>query len=327
MNQFAFEKACGPDWEKFDQLVDAVNRKDASLETNATYDLPNLYLQICTHYSIAKERSYSPKLVSMLHDKVHRGHLLLYKSKGRVWWRAIEFILSRFPYQVRRHYKHFWLAAGMFYIPAILMGIACYLNGELIYSIMPEHMVQNMEDMYDPSSRVLGRTPDRESDTDFMMFGHYIMNNVSIGFRCFAMGILLGIGTIVMLLYNGIAIGGVAGYLTQLGFIDTFWPFVSGHGSFELTAIVICGAAGLRLAEPIIAPGRLSRAEALIVAGRDSVELVLGAAIMLVVAAFIEAFWSSSTYVNIELKYAVALFLWILVLSYLIWAGKKDFAD
>lgn len=327
MNQLAFEEACGPDWHRFDELVDAVNRKDKSFATDVTYSLPGLYLQICSHYSIAKERSYSPYLISMLHDRVSKGHRLLYKSKGRVWWRVIEFILSHFPHQVRRHYKHFWLAAAMFYIPAILMGIGCFMNGELIYSLYPEYQVRQMEEMYDPANRVIGRAQERESDSDLMMFGYYIYNNISIGFRCFAAGVLLGIGTILTLVFNGVVIGGTAGYLTQIGFTETFWPFVSGHSAFELTAIVICGAAGLRLAEPIIAPGRLRRVDALKVAGRDSIDLVMGAAIMLVIAAYIEAFWSSSTYVTINLKYATGLCFWALLLAYLLRAGRNKLAD
>jgi uncharacterized membrane protein SpoIIM required for sporulation len=125
------------------------------------------------------------------------------------------------------------------------------------------------------------------------------------------------------LLFNGIVLGAVAGHLTRLGFHDTFWPFVSGHGAFELTAIVICGAAGLMLGHAVLAPGQYTRTQALVRQGREAVQLVLGAAMMLLVAAFIEAFWSASL-VAIELKYTIAALLWGLVILYLSTVGRTS---
>ena len=154
------------------------------------------------------------------------------------------------------------------------------------------------------------------------MFGYYIYNNISVGFRTFAGGILAGVGTVLLLLFNGVVIGGVAGHLSQLGYLDTFWPFVSGHGSFELTAIVICGAAGLLMAHGLIAPGQLSRFQALKKKALEAVALVMGAALMLVVAAFIEAFWSASGAAS-EIKYSVAAVLWLIVIVYLTLAGRS----
>ena len=78
--------------------------------------------------------------------------------------------------------------------------------------------------MYDPAdpSRRLGR----DSGTDLGMFGFYIWNNISIGFRTFASGLLAGIGSIVVLFVNGVMIGGVAGHLQAVGHGDPFWRFV-----------------------------------------------------------------------------------------------------
>jgi uncharacterized membrane protein SpoIIM required for sporulation len=180
-----------------------------------------------------------------------------------------------------------------------------------------------MEAMYDPQNKAVGRDASRASETDFQMFGFYIMNNISIGFRTFASGLLLGIGTLVILFYNGVTIGAVAGHLTQMGFGETFWPFVSGHSAFELTAIVICGCAGLVLASAIFSPGLMTRSEALVRAGRESIVLVLGAAMMLLIAAFIEAFWSSSVSIAPSVKYTVAALLWMLVIGFLTFSGRR----
>ena len=139
------------------------------------------------------------------------------------------------------------------------------------------------------------------------------------------MGILFGVGTISVLLFNGISIGSIGGHLTALGFTETFWPFVAGHSSFELLAIVICGAAGLRIAKPIIAPGQYSRIDALKIAGRESVILVIGAMFMLTVAAFIEAFWSSSSFLPIPIKLIAGVLLWVAVIYFFVTAGRTRY--
>jgi len=132
---------------------------------------------------------------------------------------------------------------------------------------------------------------------------------------------LFGIGTLFFMLFNGVYIGTVAGHLTHLGFNDTFWGFVAGHSAFELTAIVISGAAGLKLAMALIAPGRKTRILALIDNGKIGIKIMYGAATLFIMAAFIEAFWSSMT-LDVGIKYAVAAGLWTLLIAYLCLVGR-----
>ena len=324
MKQIQFQQKYEIFWTEFESvLADFEKSKDKKITTiNERYNFPKSYRKICNHYAIAKQRHYSPILIQRLHTLVLKGHENLYRHKTIWLWRVIEFITSSFPSLVRQHYKAFWLATALFYIPAVSMGVACFKDSEVIYSVLDPWNVADMEYMYDPDNKKIGRNEERQSDTDIYMFGFYIFNNISVGFRTFASGILLGIGSLFFLLYNGLIIGGISGYLTQLGFTETFWPFVSGHGSFELTAIVICGMAGLLIAKPIYAPGDRRRVDALKLAAKDSIQLVMGAALMLVVAAFIEAFWSPSSFVSIPVKYTVAAILWAIVILYLTFSGR-----
>ncbi|MGC3468390.1 stage II sporulation protein M, partial [Pseudomonas aeruginosa] len=78
-----------------------------------------------------------------------------------------------------------------------------------------------------------------------------------------------------------------------IGYVQTFWPFVIGHGAFQLTAITFAGAAGLKLGWALLAPRRLTRGEALRLAARRSVQLIAGVNVLLLLAAFTEAYWSS----------------------------------
>src|SRR5690606_26373250 len=109
----------------------------------------------------------------------------------------------------------------------------------------------------------------RNASSDWAMFGFYIDNNIGIGFRCFAGGLFLGLGSIFFIVYNGALIGAVGGFLTERGLAATFYSFVATHSSFELIAIVLSGAAGLRLGQALVMPGRLTRRASLVTATRE----------------------------------------------------------
>ena len=154
------------------------------------------------------------------------------------------------------------------------------------------------------------------------MAGFYVRHNTSIAFQCFALGFFLGLGTIYVLLSNGIQLGTVAGYVVAQGHEERFLGFVASHSSFELTAIVVSGAAGFVLGHAIVAPGNRSRVDALEVRGLGAVKLALGAAGMLVVAAMVEGFWSAQPLPPMA-KYSAAAVLWIAVIAYLGFAGRE----
>ena len=129
-------------------------------------------------------------------------------------------------------------------------------------------------------------------------------------------------GALFVLVVNGIGIGTVFGHLQQIGYGDPLWRFVCGHAPFELTAIVLAGGAGLRLGLSLVAPGRHRRIDALAIAGAKGARLCLGVAFMLLVAAFIEAFWSSTQSIPAAVKYSVSGVLWTLVAVWLGLGGR-----
>lgn len=321
MRQHLFEQQQRPLWQKMQQQLQALESNSKTVDKASLHDFPSLYRKICYHYSIAKSRYYSPQLISELHDLTLRAHQQIYASKNFISWRMLQFVTVDFPVMLRQQARFFWLSVFLFLFPGITLGLLCYFDGEMIYAVLPENQVYMYEAMYEPGNEVLGR--ERDAGTDFTMFGYYIKHNIGIGFRTFAGGLLAGIGTVASLLFNGVVIGAVAGHLSQLGFYTTFWSFVAGHSAFELTAICICGAAGLCLASALFAPGRLSRTEALKVAASKAVILVMGAAVMLVAAAFVEAFWSSKSAIDPWIKYSVSALLWLLLIYYLVYAGRR----
>ena len=209
----------------------------------------------------------------------------------------------------------------MFLLPTIVVGLLVYWRPEMILSVVSSDTAASFEEMYSPSADSIGRT--RTATTDWMMFGFYIRNNIGVAFQCFAGGLFAGLGTLFFLAYNGAFSGALAGYLTERGLSSTFYSFVATHSAFELTAIVLSGAAGLRIGHALLAPGRLTRRQSLVQATRDSAVLLYGVTGMLLVAAAIEAFWSSATWLPPAAKYGGAAVCWTAVLGYFAFQGRR----
>lgn len=331
MKQVQFEQAYASQWQQFTELLQQLEasgkeRKKRQLPAKdypATdyQEFARLYRRICHYHALARDRQYSSYLVDTLADLVSRGHQQLYQRKHHVVRNCIAFLAVSFPRLVRREWRALSVATALLYLPALLMGIAVGVQPELVFTMMDPEQVNQFESMYNPENAVLGSA--RDSQTNWHMFGFYINNNIGVAFRTFASGIFLAIGSVFFLVFNGLIFGAVAGHLTGIGYTDTFFSFVIGHGSFELTAITIAGAAGLRLGYALLAPGHLSRLASLKAGAGVAVQLMYGVTFMLVVAAFIEAFWSSSGLLAYWQKYLVGLVLWIVVFAYLLLGGRR----
>lgn len=327
MRQEPFESARSPDWADYRAQLAALEagrrRRPPPRDLGR---FPGLYRRLCADYALARARGYSPGLIGELHDLVRRGYRQLYRHRPALLRPALGFMAAAFPRTLRRHSVLLWLAVALFFLPMLGMGIACYRDAETIYSVMDAARAAELEALYDPANRTPGRSAERAGDTDFMMFGYYIANNVGIAFRTFASGLILGLGSALILLINGLFIGAAAGHLTRLDFGSTFWTFVVGHSAYELTAIAVSGAAGLLLGKALIAPGRRTRLAALRANARDAATLAGGAALMLVLAAAVEAFWSGGG-APAPVKYAAGALGWLLVVLYLSLAGRGAAPD
>jgi len=303
-----------------------LERLERGKDTSQVAEFPKAYRRLCQHLALAQDRGYSSFLVDSLQQQVLRGHQQLYRHRSQLGANVLGFILAGFPRLVRAEWRFVLAAALLFFGSLIGFGMLVYLSPELIYNLIPADQVREMQSMYDPAAGHLGRSAERAASEDWVMFGYYIMHNIGIAFQTFASGLLLGVGSAFFLFYNGLIIGAVAGHLSEIGFGQTFWSFVIGHGAFELSAIALAGAAGLKLGWALIAPGRLTRIEALQIAARQSILLICGVMLFLLIAAFIEAYWSSRTGVSPQTKYLVGAGLWLCVALYLQFAGRSRHA-
>ena len=322
MRQEAFVARHEAEWRAFERWLDSCGGTRRGEGVPGDEEIPTRYRRLCQQLALARKRGYSPQVAARLQALMQRGHDVLYRAPPPQWRRALRFLAADFPRLVRAQRGCLWLAAMLFALPTIALFLAVQQWPELAHSVFDPQQLARFEAMYDPSDARHGQG--RESDSDLAMFGYYIYNNVSIGFRTFASGLLAGVGTAFVLVFNGVVFGVIAGHLQAIGHGDPFWRFVAGHSAPELVAIVIAGAAGLRLGLALLAPGRLRRVDALAEAGRVGARLCLGILAMLVFAAFVEAFWSSTGSIPAPVKFGAGALLWTLVLAWLGFGGRGD---
>jgi uncharacterized membrane protein SpoIIM required for sporulation len=324
MKQAAFEARHGGEIGRLEAWLEqkqarGSKKPSAATQTMGDLEMPAAYRRICQLLALARDRQYSPDLIDRLNQAVLRGHHLLYGARGGRSMRVLAFLATDFPRTVRDEWRLVALSALLFFGSFGIMLATLVAQPDFIYYLVDPAEVAQFQQMYDPGNPHLGL---RESDDNLKMFAFYIWNNVKIGFQTFATGMAFGLGTVFYLLSNGLTIGAVAGYLTATGRGVPFWSFVSGHSAMELTAVVLSGVAGLKLGVALVAPRRRSRKAALVEDGRIAVRIMYGAALMFLVAAFIEGFWSPLTSIPSVTKYAVGIAAWLVVLVYFLLAGR-----
>jgi uncharacterized membrane protein SpoIIM required for sporulation len=321
MKEIQFVEARRADWAAWDEWL---NGRRAARERRLpcrAEEFPHRFRELCQDLSLARDRDYSTPLVDSLHERVLHAHQEVYGARPRVRNAWLRFFAVDFPALVRAEWRFVLPALLLFFVPLAAYIPAAHYWPESVYLVLPTEHAAQLEEMYAPDAPQVGRLR-RDAGDNFRMLAVYIWNNVRLDFQCFAGGLLFGIGSVFYLLYNGLVIGASAGHLTRLGYAETFWSFVAGHSSFELVGAALAGAAGLRIGYALIAPGTLSRLEALRRSARTAIRVLCGAATMTLAAAFIEAFWSPLPWVSPSIKYAAGIGAWTLVCAYFLLAGR-----
>ena len=321
MSRERFEAQYGETWRRLREILEpGKGRATPSRGDSSTAALPELYRQTCHHLALVRHRRYGGDLEERLNRLVLSAHQRLYRRPGPRWLEIGAFLAAGFPRRVRREGR--WVAASalLFLLPLLAMLVLVPRSPELARTMLPGTTVEQLGESFGPGGNLEAGRP---ASSDVMMFGFYIHNNISIAFRTFASGLLFGLGSIFFLVYNGLAIGAVASHVHVAGDLERFLPFIAGHSSFELTAIVLAGAAGLKLGISLLRGARRGRLRTLRDQALAMLPILYGAAALLVVAAFIEAFWSASQVPTRELKLALGALGWIALLLYLGIFGRR----
>ncbi len=278
--------------------------------------LSTLYREVCSDLMRARAAGFGTDLLGHLDGLAARAHAALYGHGRRRWKMGLSLLLSDFPRRLRESAPFMLAAALLFFVPMALGLVSTLVSTKFAEAVLPASELEKMAEMYADSV-----STGRETSTNAGMAGFYVMNNVGIAFQCFATGILYGIGSLFFLVYNGLVIGTVVGHVTVVGHGQNILAFICGHAAYELGAIVISGAAGLRLGYSLIATGNLTRLASLRVAALGTVPLIVGAAAMLLIAAAVEAFWSPSG-IPYNVKYAFGASSIVIVLAFWIFAAR-----
>jgi uncharacterized membrane protein SpoIIM required for sporulation len=304
-------------WREFESLL---NGGKAGLRAGAGW-FPRGFREVAQDLNTARAHGFDPALIERLNRLVLEGNQLLYGQYDFSLKPLARFLVKSFPQRVRAQWRGIGAASLIFYGLAFFFGYLCLRFPEMVYEFIPSDQAAGLETMYDPSSPHFLEPRDVSSDAD--MFGFYIYNNISIAFRTFAGGILCGVGSLFFLAVNGLILGVSAAHIVNKGFGPGFFSFIIGHSGLELTAIILSAQAGLILGYRLFVTQGLSRAASLREAGREAVPLVAGAALLLVIAAGVEAFWSSRFTLPLPLRYGAGIGLWVLLILYFLFAGSS----
>lgn len=326
MTPLRFETQYAPLWDELQRQLDlAEARKPPAGEAAAdAARLAALYRACCEHLALAQERAYPIRLVQRLQSLAYRAHRLIYRRQDYGGARLRQLVLVQIPQAVRLHRRYLLAAILLLWVPTLLAGWGAWRDPAFALRILDPRQLDEFRRMYGSNAiHEIGRG----AGGDLAMFGYYVRHNVSLGFQCFAGGLFAGLGSVLFLVNNGLYGGAVAGYVTAAGHGLNFYSFVATHSAFELTAICLSGAAGLRIGHAWLAPGRRTRLESLKHACSEAVVLVYAVFVFLLVAAAIEAFWSAAPWVPPAAKFAAGGLAWTLVITYLGWQGRPRELD
>lgn len=280
----AFVAARRARWERLAATVDGAPPDGAAAWAGLAAD----WRALCTDLAEARELDLPDDVRRWLDGLAARAHDRLYGHGGTVQRGMFAWVRDDVPREVRASGAYVLASAVLLYGPMIASIVAASASPGFAEALMAPEMLARVEAMYEvPIS-------ERSAAENAQMLGFYVMNNVGIAFRCFATGVLAGLGTVFFLVYNGAVIGTVFGHLGRVGLGDNLLLFVVGHGAWELNGIVLAGAAGLRLGDAIVRTGGRTVAGSLRAAMPATARLVGGAAVMIGVAAVIEGLWSAS---------------------------------
>lgn len=327
MNRERFIRQRRSDWQQFETLISRLRGSRQSMwASRDVADLSRLYRSICYDLSLVQSREWGTRLELYLNDLVAQGHNALYRSAPKSLAVIWNFFAYDFPRTFRRRVGAFSLALALFLIPLLVAAIVGWQRPDIA------EMIAGKESL-EAASQNFGQELYTDMDAEYagqrsQMAGFYVKNNTGIAFQAYALGAFIGLGTCFILLSNGISIGMVTGYILSAGppTTENFFSFVISHGSFELTAIVISGGGGFVLAHGILFPGKRTRIDSLRHHGIESLKLALGAGAMLAIAAMLEGYFSPLPIAPM-IKYIVGSCLWLLVISYLAFAGRGGTAN
>jgi uncharacterized membrane protein SpoIIM required for sporulation len=311
LKETRFLRKSRADWSR----LEAFAARLGSLDSKELLEFISLYRKATSDLARARTLGARSDVVDYLNQLVGRIHFQVYTTPGWSSRRFLRFFTHWLPQTFRRCKAHVIAATLLLVLPAVAGYIAVGADPALIRVFAPPQFVE----LIDRYGTIEQRGPGEMSAyTSF-----YIVNNVTVSFLTFTSGLLLGLGSFYNLVKNGAILGAMLAAVGQAGATRPFVSFISAHGGIEMFAIVLAGAAGLRIGTAMINPGEVSRARALVEAGRDAGTIMFGVVLMLLIAAVVEAWISPSPNVHDVAKWILGVLILSSVVAYYTLAGRE----
>jgi len=297
-----------PHWERLEDLVRRSRSGLAALSHDELQELALLYRQTAADLSVALEDASSTQLAAYLNQLLGRSHNLIYLGRRPRAQGILKFYLESYPRVFRETWVPTLLATAIFFVAMLAGWIVTLHDAGFAHRLLGPEIMDTIERREMWTHSVVTIKP--------LAASQITTNNLAVAFTTFALGIT-GIGTIWMMVLNGLMIGVVGAATWHAGMALSLWSFVAPHGVLELPAIFIAGGAGLEIARGLLFPGLLPRRDSLAQAGGRASRLILGTVPILLVAGTIEGFFSA-TAVPVAMKFSLAALLFAALLVYLL---------
>jgi len=303
-------------WTRLERLLDQCQRQGlGSLTRLELRDLGLLYRQAAADLSAAREDPTAQHYARSLNLLLARAHNIIYAGKKSSPWKILEFYRSEYPRIFRRNLP-LVVASLLLFVAGGVAGLLLTLTyPNFMHLLLGPGMMDSIERHEMWTDSVVSIKPLASSGI--------MTNNITVTFATFAYGITAGIGTVYMMVFNGLLIGVVGAACWLHGMSLSLWSFVAPHGVLELPAIFIAGGAGFRVAQGMLFPGLLPRRDSLARAGAEAARLVMGTAPILIVAGTIEGFISPSG-IPWAWKFTIAGVIGLIFFSYLFLTGRRE---
>ena len=310
-----------PNWIELERLCGAMGK--GSMPPEQVHRFSTLYRAACADLALAEAYQLPPNTVMYLHRLVAKAHNQLYRSRSYRWDHWIDVIFKQTPQRIFHdpcvHIATiiFW---GLFALSAYLAYDDARWPG-FCENVLSQDTMNTMKEMHADSQSGLGGVVGNS-----YAFGEYVLHNAGIGLTCFV-SMLAVLPGLVTLAFNAIQLGTVFGYMFRPEVGDSsinFQRFVTAHGPFELTAIVLSAGAGLRIGIGWIRTNGLTRLDSLLKNARDALPIAMTAMILFGLAAVIEGFISPEPSVPWVAKGVISLFTSFALLFFLIVLGFPE---